>query len=112
MLDEVTGLQQVSQDGSGDTGFDWIFVVDADSYDVLLDGVQVTNVTDTAATVSPTTAGAHTVGVAPVADPTPATTLAFTVPEPVSPPAPAASSPWGVHALVGGGIAAAVIAVA
>jgi hypothetical protein len=85
MLPPVTGLRQVAQDATGTT-FSWLFVSDADAYDVTLDGVDVGEVTTTGVEVDPAV-GDHTIGVAPVADPTPATTLGFTVPGQVQIPA-------------------------
>jgi hypothetical protein len=85
MLPPVTGLRQVAQDSTGTT-FSWLFVTDADAYDVTLDGADVGEVATTGVEVDPAP-GNHTVGIAPVADPTPATTLAFTVPGQVQIPA-------------------------
>jgi hypothetical protein len=78
VLPEVTGLRQVSQDATGTT-FSWLFVPNADAYDVTLDGVDAGEVSTTGVEVSPAV-GDHVIGIAPVADPTPATTLGFTVP--------------------------------
>ena len=78
MLAPVTGLTQTAQD-SGGTSFGWLFVTDADAYDVLVDGVDIGEVT-TPATEVTANPGPHIIGVSPVADPTPATVLGFTVP--------------------------------
>ena len=79
-LPSVTGLRQVSQDpATGATGFDWDATPDADEYAVNVDGTVKATVTSPTATVT-AAPGAHTVGVAPIALPTPKTTLAFTVP--------------------------------
>ena len=77
MLGPVLNLQQTAQDASGTT-FSWDPVALADSYAVSLDGAVVSTVTATTVTLS-AGVGAHTVGVAPVAAPTPPTALAFTV---------------------------------
>ena len=80
MLPQVTGLHQVSQDPTtGVTVFGWDVTPDADAYAISVDGTKLASVTSPTASVT-VAAGAHTLGVAPVANPTAPTTLAFTVP--------------------------------
>ncbi len=80
MLAQVQNLRQTAQDSSGTT-FAWDTVVYADEYAVTLDGAAYTTVSQSASpsvkVVAP--AGNHTIGVAPVANPTPPVTLPFTV---------------------------------
>lgn len=84
-LSPVQNLQQVAQDASG-TSFTWDAVALADAYRVIVDSKQLTVVPTPAVKVL-IAAGNHIIGVVPVANPTPATTLPFTVPPP-PPPAP------------------------
>jgi hypothetical protein len=84
VLGPVTGLTQTGQ-VSPQTSFDWNADPEADFYLVGVDGATPTQILADAATVT-APAGQHTLGVAPGLNPTPATTLAFTVPGPPPPP--------------------------
>ena len=77
MLGPVLNLQQTAQDATGTT-FSWDAVALADAYAVSLDGTLVSTVTATTVKLT-ASAGAHTIGVAPVANATPPTTLPFSV---------------------------------
>ncbi len=80
MLPAVTNLRVLSQ-SSTETTFGWDTVTDADKYAVTLDGAAYATVpqsaTPSVAVTAP--AGNHDLGVAPVANPTPPATLAFSV---------------------------------
>lgn len=81
MLGPVQNLRQTAQDSTG-TSFAWDAVAFADRYSVSLDGS--TLVTVTAPSVKVTApVGVHSLEVAPLATPTPATKLNFSVPKPV-----------------------------
>ena len=100
-LGPVTGLAQTGQ-VPPQTSFSWDTDPGADFYNVGVDGGTPTAVTTPGATVT-AAAGAHTLAVAPGLNPTPATTLAFTVP---GPPPPPPSSSNLVPVLAGAGVLA------
>jgi hypothetical protein len=106
-LAPVTGLVQTGQ-VPPQTSFAWNADPDADFYAVGVDAQTPVQIGTTAATVT-ASAGGHTLMVAPGLNPTPAATLAFTVPGP--PPPPPAKSDL-VPILVGAGVLAAAGAVA
>ncbi len=108
MIPAVTGLRQTSQTGQA-TSFAWNADTEADTFTITVDGTQAGSVSADAAVVT-AVAGNHTLGVIPVAKPTPPTVVGFTVTTNPPPPPPPPASGFPTAAVVIGGLGVLAVA--